>query len=92
MLGLLGRRAAGDAQGARHPHEPSAVRGYILRAIIGREWREILRNRLLLFSLIFPPIILSVLPIVLVSLAGSEPKIPAGAVAQIVAAIPRGPI
>jgi ABC-2 type transport system permease protein len=61
----------------------------IVWAVIVREWRELVRNRLLLFSVLLPPIILAVLPIVLVKVAGDTPHIPAGAVAQIVASHPQ---
>jgi ABC-2 type transport system permease protein len=81
-------RRRGGAGGTGRPHEPAAIRGSMVRAIVGREWREILRNRLLLVSLIVPPILLTVLPVVLVTLAGDRPNIPPGAVAQIVAGHP----
>jgi ABC-2 type transport system permease protein len=61
----------------------------ILTTIIGREWRELVRNRLLLSSVLLPPVILAVLPIILVKFAGNAPIIPAGAVAQIVASHPQ---
>jgi ABC-2 type transport system permease protein len=64
------------------------MRGSILRAIIAREWLEIVRNRLLLFSILLPPIILAVLPVVLIRVAGNATNIPPGAVAQIVAGHP----
>jgi ABC-2 type transport system permease protein len=64
------------------------MRGSILRAIVAREWLEILRNRLLLFSIVLPPVILAVLPVVLLRVAGNATNIPPGAVDQIVAGHP----
>ena len=61
----------------------------ILRAVIGREWRELVRNRLLLASVLVPPVILAVLPILLVKVAASAPNLRASAVAQIVASHPQ---
>jgi ABC-2 type transport system permease protein len=65
------------------------MRGSIVNAVIVREWRELVRNRLLLVSVLLPPVLLAVLPIILVKFAGNAPHIPASAVAQIVASHPQ---
>jgi ABC-2 type transport system permease protein len=65
------------------------MRPPIVWAVLEREWREFLRNRLLLFSVLLPPVILSVLPIVLVKVAGNAPNVPSSAVAQILAGHPQ---
>jgi ABC-2 type transport system permease protein len=65
------------------------MRRQIVTAMVGREWRELARNPLLLFTVLLPPVILAVLPVILVKFAGSAPNIPATAVAQIVASHPQ---
>ena len=67
IRGLVGTRA-----GVRRPRERIGLRSYILSAVVRREWREILRNRLLLASILIPPVLLAVVPLVLVSLAAYE--------------------
>jgi len=64
------------------------MRTLIVLAVIGREWRELVRNKLLLASIVIrhPP---GALPIILVRVAGRAPSIPASAVAQIVAGHPQ---
>ena len=64
------------------------MRGRIVRAIVAREWLEIVKNRLLLFSILLPPIILAILPVVLLRVAGNATNIPPSAVEQIVAGHP----
>ena len=61
------------------------MRGSMLRTIVAREWLEIMRNRLLLFSILIPPIILSILPVVLLRFVGDARNLPEAAIAQIVA-------
>ena len=78
IRGLVRARA-----GLPRPREPIALRRYILNAVVRREWREILRNRLLLASILIPPVLLAVVPLVLVSLAGTARSIPASAIAEI---------
>ena len=65
------------------------MRAPFVRAIVVREWRELVRNRLLLLSVLLPPVILAVLPIVLVKVAGGSAHVPASAVAQLVAGHPQ---
>jgi ABC-2 type transport system permease protein len=60
----------------------------IVNTIVRREWRELIRNRLLLSSIMVPPVILSVLPVLIVKVAGNQARIPPGAVEQIVASHP----
>jgi ABC-2 type transport system permease protein len=65
------------------------MRSAIVGAVVLREWRELLRNRMLLFSVLLPPVILAILPIALIKLAGGTAHLPAGAAAQIVAGHPQ---
>jgi ABC-2 type transport system permease protein len=71
-------------RGLRSPRESLVLRRYMLSAVIRREWREILRNRLLLASILIPPVLLAVVPLIVVSLAGSARNIPVSAIAEIV--------
>jgi ABC-2 type transport system permease protein len=48
------------------------MRRYVLAAILRREWREVLRNRLLLSTIILPPIILVALPVLVTHFAPSR--------------------
>jgi ABC-2 type transport system permease protein len=61
----------------------------ILSAVIAREWRELVRNRLLLFSVLLPPVILSAIPVIAVKLAESRQGPPRTAVLQILAGHPQ---
>ena len=65
------------------------MRAAIVWTVIAREWQELVRNRLLLSSVLVPPVILAVLPIILVKVAANAPNIPASAVAQIIAGHPQ---
>ena len=65
------------------------MRPAIVAAVLRREFLEIVRNRLLLLSIVIPPAILTALPIVLISFAGSAGgRIPPSAVEQIIASHP----
>jgi ABC-2 type transport system permease protein len=58
----------------------------IIRAIVGREAIEILRNRQLLYSIFLPPVILTIVPLVILKFQlDATPRLPAEAVAQIIA-------
>jgi ABC-2 type transport system permease protein len=63
------------------------IRWTFLRAVLGRETEEILLNRLLLVSIIVPPIILVIAPVVLGGIVATEP-LPAPFAAQLVAQRP----
>ncbi len=63
------------------------IRWTFLRAILGRETEEIVLNRLLLVSILLPPLVLVAAPVVLGSLVAGEPLPPAFA-AQLLAAHP----
>ncbi len=65
------------------------IRRSILGAIIGREFREIVRNRLLLATIVIPPVILAALPVVLFAFLGTGTRIPPEFVAQVVANHPQ---
>ena len=61
----------------------------IVRAVISREIVEIVRNRLLLFSVIVPPVILTLVPVILLKVQlNSAPRMPASAIAEILASRP----
>ena len=65
------------------------MRRTIVGAVVQREFREILRNRLLLLTVVVPPLILTAMPIVLLAVAGQVTgRVPPGAVEQIVASHP----
>lgn len=49
------------------------MRWEIVRTVIGRDWEETLRNRLLLITIIVPPIALTIVPLVVGSVIGSRP-------------------
>src|SRR5512135_2006820 len=53
------------------------IRPPYLRAVLGRETEEILLNRLLLVSILVPPLVLVVAPLLLGGLVASEPLPPA---------------
>lgn len=66
------------------------IRGTILSAIIGREFLEIARNRLLLLSIIVPPVILATLPVILFGLIGTTPSnVPPSFVEHVLAGHPQ---
>ncbi len=65
------------------------MRPPIVAAVVVREWWELVRNRLLLFSVLLPPVILSAVPLISVKLAESAEGPPRIAVAQIVAGHPQ---
>ncbi len=58
------------------------MRAGIVWTILGREWTETIRNRLLLSTIIIPPLILTVAPIVLAGAIGQR-ALPAGLATQI---------
>ena len=45
----------------------------IVRAVVGRDWEETLRNRLLLLTIVIPPVALTIVPLVVGSVIGSRP-------------------
>jgi ABC-2 type transport system permease protein len=63
------------------------MRATIVWTILRREWMETLRNRLLLATILVPPVLLTVAPIILAGAVG-ERALPADLVAQIVAQKP----
>ena len=63
------------------------MRRTILATILGREWAEISRNRLLMATILVPPMILTVAPIVIAGLVG-ERQLPADFAGQIVSQRP----
>jgi ABC-2 type transport system permease protein len=63
------------------------MRRSILVTILGREWAEISRNRLLMATILVPPMILTVAPIGVAGLVG-ERALPADFAAQILAQRP----
>jgi ABC-2 type transport system permease protein len=48
------------------------IRGWIVRAILRREWAETLRNRELVLTIIVPPIVLTIAPLIVAGLVGGE--------------------
>ncbi|HEU4672599.1 MAG TPA: ABC transporter permease [Candidatus Limnocylindrales bacterium] len=65
------------------------MRPDILRAVIGREFAELVRNRLLLFTIIVPPALLTVAPLVVGTLVqGGERSLPESLLRQIIAQRP----
>jgi ABC-2 type transport system permease protein len=63
------------------------MRPFILATILAREWAEISRNRLLVATILFPPMILTVAPIAVSGLVG-ERALPADFAGQILAQRP----
>ncbi len=63
------------------------MRTTFVSAVLGREFDELILNRLLLLSILVPPIILIVAPLLLGRVVGSQP-LPADFVAQLVAQKP----
>jgi ABC-2 type transport system permease protein len=49
------------------------VRRDIVSAIVGRDWEETLRNRLLLATILIPPVVLTIVPLIAGSLIESRP-------------------
>jgi ABC-2 type transport system permease protein len=49
------------------------VRRDIISAIVGRDWEETLRNRLLLATILIPPVVLTIVPLIAGSLIESHP-------------------
>jgi ABC-2 type transport system permease protein len=63
------------------------MRAAIVWTILRREWMEMIRNRLLLATILVPPVLLTVAPIILAGAVG-ERALPADLVAQILAQKP----
>jgi ABC-2 type transport system permease protein len=59
------------------------VRRDIVSAIVGRDWEETVRNRLLLASILIPPVVLTIVPLVAGSIIESRTLPPALAAAAI---------
>ena len=49
------------------------MRRDIIAAIVGRDWEETLRNRLLLATILIPPVVLTIVPLIAGSLIESHP-------------------
>jgi ABC-2 type transport system permease protein len=65
------------------------MRRDIVRAVVGREFAELLRNRVLLATILIPPVILTIAPLVLGSVVqGGDRPFPDTLVAQILAQRP----
>ena len=65
------------------------VRGAMVGAVVRREAREIIRNRLLVSSIILPPVLLTASPILLIALGShAAPALPADQMAQLIARHP----
>jgi ABC-2 type transport system permease protein len=65
------------------------MRWDIVRTVVGREAIEILRNRLLLISIALPPVILTIVPLVILKFElDAAPRMGAAAVAQLIAGHP----
>jgi ABC-2 type transport system permease protein len=66
------------------------MRRAMVAAIISRETIEIARNRLLVLSVLVPPVMFTLLPIVLLKVQlNAAPRLPASAIAQIIANHPQ---
>ena len=63
------------------------MRASITGAVVRREWREIVRNRLLVFTILIPPAILVALPVVVTHFSHPEP-LPPELAAAVVASRP----
>jgi ABC-2 type transport system permease protein len=65
------------------------MRLHILRAVWGREILEIVRNRMLLISILIPPVILTALPLIIIRVMADAPtRLPESLAAQLVASHP----
>ena len=64
------------------------MRASIVWTILRREWMEILRNRLLLSTILVPPVLLTVAPIILAGAVGDRGSLPAELAEQILAQKP----
>lgn len=65
------------------------MRVSIFRAVVAREMLEIVRNRLLLYSVFLPPVILTVLPLIILrTQLDSAPRMPQDVIDQLVAGHP----
>jgi ABC-2 type transport system permease protein len=63
------------------------MRGSIVWTVLRREWSEIVRNRLLMSTILLPPILLTVVPVALAGVVG-ERALPRELAAQVVAQKP----
>lgn len=64
------------------------IRRSIFAAIIRRESHEVARNRLLLATIVIPPVILAALPVALFAILGTDPRIPPEFVEEVVSSHP----
>jgi ABC-2 type transport system permease protein len=65
------------------------MRPDILRAVVGREFAELLRNRVLVATILIPPVVLTIAPLIVGSLVqGSDQAFPAALARQILAQRP----
>ena len=60
------------------------IRRSIVNAIIRREFFEIARNRLLLATIVVPPVLLAALPVLIFAFLGTDPRIPPEFAEQVV--------
>lgn len=63
------------------------IRSRIVRAILRREWTETLRNRELVLTIVIPPVLLTIAPIIVAGLIGGE-ELPADFAVQVLAQRP----
>jgi ABC-2 type transport system permease protein len=64
------------------------MRAGIIWTLLRREWAEMIRNRLLLLTILVPPVVLTVAPLALAGLVGQERALPPELVASILAQRP----
>ncbi len=56
--------------------EARLMRGGIVGTVLRREWTETLRNRLLVLTIVVPPVVLTMAPMALAGLVGQERALP----------------
>jgi hypothetical protein len=56
------------------------MRAAIVGTVLGREWAEMIRNRLLLLTILVPPVVLTVAPLALAGLVDPGPAARVGGV------------
>ena len=64
------------------------MRWPMIRAVLGREFFEIVRNRLLLLSILVPPVLLTAVPLAIVAIAGGDSRLTSAAIAQLLVTHP----
>ena len=63
------------------------MRAHIIETVLEREWAETVRNRLLMSTILIPPVILTIAPLALAGLIGQR-TLPAGLAGEILAQRP----